>query len=51
MPSDGAGRDEVARGVASLMDALIGRGLRVLAQAEYAAELPGGGETAKPVDS
>jgi hypothetical protein len=32
--------------VASLMSALIERGLRVLAQAEYAEELPGGGEIA-----
>lgn len=46
MPADSAGRDEVVRGVASLMNALIGRGLRVLAQAEYAGELPGGGEIA-----
>jgi hypothetical protein len=35
--------------VASLMNALIDRGLRVLAQAEYADELPGGGEIASRV--
>jgi hypothetical protein len=46
MPSDGAVRDDIARVVASLMNALIDRGLRVLAQAEYADELPGGGEIA-----
>ena len=51
MPSDSAGRDEVVRGVASLMNALVGRGLRVLAQAEYADELPGSGEIAKLGDS
>ena len=48
MPSDSAGRDEIVRGVASLMNALLGRGLRMLAQAEYADELPGGGEIASP---
>lgn len=46
MPPDHVQRDEVVRGVASLMDALIGRGLRVLAKAEYAKDLPGGGEVA-----
>ena len=46
MPPDQAGRDDVVRGVTSLMNALIGRGFRVLAQAEYADELPGGGECA-----
>jgi hypothetical protein len=46
MPPDHAQRDEVMRGVTSLMNALIGRGLRVLAKAEYAEELPGGGEVA-----
>jgi hypothetical protein len=47
MPVESAGRGEVVRGVASLMNALIGRGLRVLAQSEYAGELPGGGEIAE----
>jgi hypothetical protein len=49
MPHDSAPRDDVVRGVAALMNALIHRGLRVLAQAEYAEELPGGGEIAAPV--
>jgi hypothetical protein len=48
MPPDRAERDDVVRGVASLMNALIARGLRVLAQAEYADALPGGGEVAAP---
>ena len=47
MPPDHALRDEVVRGVASLMNALIGRGLRVLAKAEYTKDLPGGGEVAR----
>jgi hypothetical protein len=49
MPSDGAVRDDIARAVASLMSGLIERGLRVLAQAEYADELPGCGEVAPAV--
>jgi hypothetical protein len=44
MPSDGAGREDVVPAVASLMKALIARGMRVLAQSEYAEDLPGGGE-------
>ena len=44
MPPDDAKRDDVVRGVVSLMSALISRGLRVLGQAEYAEELPGAGE-------
>ena len=51
MPPDSAGRDEVVRGVTSLMNALLGRGMRVLGQAEYADELPGGGEVAFPAMS
>lgn len=46
MPSDRAGREEVVPAVASLMKALIARGMRVLAQCEYAEDLPGGGEVA-----
>jgi hypothetical protein len=48
MPPDHAERDEVVRGVTSLMNALLGRGMRVLGQAEYAEELPGSGEVAFP---
>jgi hypothetical protein len=48
MPPDHADRTEVVRGVASLMDALLERGFRVLGQSEYAEELPGGGEVAVP---
>jgi hypothetical protein len=46
MPSDSASREDVVPAVASLMTALIARGMRVLAQSEYAEELPGGGEVA-----
>jgi len=49
MPPDDADRDAIVRGVTSLMNALLERGLRVLAQADYAAELPGGGEVARSV--
>jgi hypothetical protein len=48
MPPDQAERDEVVRGVTSLMNALLGRGMRVLGQADYAEELPGRGEVAFP---
>ena len=48
MPPDHAERGEVVRGVTSLMKALLGRGMRVLGQAEYAEELPGAGEVAYP---
>lgn len=48
MPPDHAVRDDVVRGVKLLMNALLDRGMRVLAQAEYADELPGGGEVAFP---
>jgi hypothetical protein len=51
MPPDDAKRDDVVRGVISLMSGLIDRGLRVLAQAEYAEELPGGGEVVPAVAS
>lgn len=47
MPSDSAGREDVVPVVASLMKALIARGMRVLAQCEYAEDLPGGGEIAE----
>jgi hypothetical protein len=46
MPSDSARREDVVPAVASLMLALIARGMRVLAQCEYAEDLPGGGEVA-----
>ena len=49
MPLDHAQREAVVRHVTSLMNGLIGRGLRVLAQADYAEELPGGGEVAYPI--
>ena len=48
MPPDGADRDAVVQGVISLMKALLGRGMRLLGQSEYAEELPGGGEVANP---
>jgi hypothetical protein len=48
MPSDHAQRDEVVCGVTSLMNGLISRGLRVLAKADYAKDLPGGGEVVSP---
>ena len=44
MPSDTARREDVVPAVASLMKALIARGMRVLAQCAYAEDLPGGGE-------
>jgi hypothetical protein len=46
MPSDSARREDVVPAVAALMSALIARGMRVLAQCEYAEDLPGGGEVA-----
>jgi hypothetical protein len=46
MPSDGSGREDVVPAVASMMKALLARGMRVLAQSEYAEDLPGGGEVA-----
>jgi hypothetical protein len=46
MPSDSARREDVVPAVASLMKALIARGMRVLAKSEYAEDLPGGGEVA-----
>lgn len=46
MPSESARREDVVPAVASLMTALITRGIRVLAQCEYAEHLPGGGEVA-----
>lgn len=48
MPPDHAKRSDVVRGVTSLMNGLLSRGMRVLGQAEYAEELPGGGEVAFP---
>lgn len=48
MPSDSARREDVVPAVASLMKSLITRGIRVLAQCDYAEELPGGGEVAGP---
>jgi hypothetical protein len=47
MPPDTAQRGDVVRGVTSLMNGLISRGMCVLGQAEYAEELPGGGEIAR----
>lgn len=47
MPTDSADREEVVPAVASLMNALLARGMRVLAQSEYAEDLPGGGEVAE----
>lgn len=44
MPSDNARREDVVPAVTSLMNALIARGRRVLAQCDYAEDLPGGGE-------
>jgi len=46
MPADSAGREDIVPAVAALMEALIARGMRVLAQSEYAEELPGRGEVA-----
>jgi hypothetical protein len=46
MPADSACREEVVPAVASLMKSLIARGMRVLAQCDYAEDLPGGGEVA-----
>ena len=51
MPSDSAGRKDVVPPVASLMEALIARGMRVLAQSEYAEDLPGRGEIAEAADT
>jgi hypothetical protein len=48
MPPDHAERADVIRGVTSLMTSLLGRGMRVLGQADYSEELPGGGEVAFP---
>ena len=44
IPSDSARREDVVPAVTSLMNALISRGMRVLAQCDYAEDLPGGGE-------
>jgi hypothetical protein len=46
MPSDSARREDVVPAVASLMKSLIARRMRVLAQCDYAEDLPGGGEVA-----
>jgi hypothetical protein len=46
MPLDSAHREDVVPAVISLMKALIARGMRVLAQCDYAEDLPGGGEVA-----
>ena len=46
MPSDSARREDVVPAVISLMNALIARGRRVLAQCDYAEGLPGGEEVA-----
>jgi hypothetical protein len=46
MPFAGARREDVVPAVASLMNALIARGMRVLAKGEYVEDLPGGGEVA-----
>jgi hypothetical protein len=46
MPFDSARREDVVPMVASLMKALIARGMRVLAKSAYAEALPGGGEVA-----
>src|SRR4051812_8233510 len=51
MPPDSAKKEEVVRGVTSLMNALLGQGLRVLAKGDHAEELPGGGEVAFPVET
>jgi hypothetical protein len=51
MPSDSARREDVVPPVASLMEALITRGMRVLAQSEYAEDLPGRGEIAEAADT
>jgi hypothetical protein len=50
MPSDGADREDVVPAVACPMEALIARGMRVLAQSDYAEDLPGGGELAAAAD-
>jgi hypothetical protein len=46
MPSDSARREDVVPAVASLMKGLIAHEMCVLAQCEYAEDLPGGGEIA-----
>ena len=46
MPFDSARREDVVPAVAALMNALIARGMRVLAKGEYVEDLPGGGEVA-----
>ena len=46
MPADSALHEDVVPAVASLMNGLITRGMRVLAQCEYAEDLPGRGEVA-----
>jgi len=48
MPPDEAKRGDVVPRVAALMTALLARGMRVLGQADYSEELPGGGEMASP---
>lgn len=44
MPVDNAEQVEVVERITSLMQGLSFRGMRVLAQSDYAALLPGGGE-------
>lgn len=44
IPYDGARREDVVPAVAFLMNALVTRGMRVLAQCKYAEDLPGRGE-------
>jgi hypothetical protein len=46
MPSDSARREDVVPAVISLMKSLISRGMRVLAQCDYAEDLPGSGDVA-----
>jgi hypothetical protein len=48
MPVDGASHADVVHRVTELMNALRSRGFRVLAQADYADELPGAGEVIGP---
>ena len=49
MPSHSARREDVVPAVTSLMNGLIARGMRVLAQCDYAEDLPGGGEVASAI--
>lgn len=48
MPPDDAGAEEVVARVTGLMQALLARGLPVLASCDYADQLPGGGEVVRP---